>query len=145
MLHLLATTLTVCSVLAHAVTGCCWHHGHGHSSSSTACAPVPEAACSHGHSERADHDDHAVGQPADPADEGEHRHIPCGDPRCEFVAGSHGPSLTLKQQWVDSGLVTHCSASTAEQVSFVECGLVRFKAAPATAVEHCALTQVWRL
>ena len=74
-----AAILATLQLLAHALAGCCWHHGHVSAGSSTATHSVAaNACCSHSQSRHADPSSHEGEQNEGAPDS-------CSEPRCVFI------------------------------------------------------------
>ena len=86
-----ATSLTVAALIAHALLGCCWHHGHAEAPiSSTTQATIKSVVHGgHFHSHASSEGDH---EPT-PEDH-EHDHQGCDDGACTFAAAGRANDVS---------------------------------------------------
>lgn len=160
MAYQATTIVTVLTMLAHSVWGCCWHHAHdGQHADACAVAHSEEQHASH-HSADASyaahrgcgHPHHGAVQPSvetdlagshDPQDpEGPHR-IPCHESRCTYMTSS---PVTIAGLWAAMAAVWPVMPELPTQVTAQAFDSAADEARPPlSAQEMRALTQTWLL
>lgn len=140
--NVLVQSAMITVMLLHSIWGCCWHHDHDHSSCQSA---VGHATGHASHSHDCGHSDAGHSHDSeDPCDSPDHPHVPCDHDECVY--------LLVKAAGVPSSLDVATIAcfdrvwpvrSFAEVHRCVETAVTSSRSF--TALDSCALLQVWRV
>ncbi len=90
MIRTVVGTITIVSMLAHALLGCCWHHDHDRASGSGG-EHDERALADHDHDAHHDgksSDERAAGHGHDSPEPCDHEHSGCCDEKCKSLASS---------------------------------------------------------